>query len=99
MRLTPSKKRVKLDTATSAVKDFLRGLPLIPNGVELELAGKVIGRFMPPEELSDPEKSALLARGRELVQRARQRNQGVPARILERDIRKAVTEVRRRQRQ
>lgn len=90
--------RVSVDTAAPAVKRFLRNLPVTPNGVELELAGEVIGRFLPAKELSDSEKTALLKRGRELVQRARQRNRGVAARVLEREVQKAVAEVRQQRR-
>ncbi len=90
--------RVSVDTAAPAVKKFLRDLPAAPNGVELELAGQVIGRFLPASELSNVETTALLKRGRELVQRARQRNRGVAARVLEREVQKAVDEVRRQRR-
>jgi hypothetical protein len=91
-------KRVKVDSAAPAVKEFLRGLPLTANGVELELGGRVIGKLIPPSALSEHEKAALIARGRELVKRARARNKGVPARVLQRDVDSAVREVRRRQR-
>ena len=89
-------KRIKLDKAAPAVQQFVRDLPVAPNGVELELAGKVIGRLIPPTGLAEPERAALIARGRELVERARAQSKGVPSRILEREVREAVDEVRRR---
>lgn len=90
-------KRIKVDKAAPAVREFLRGLPFAANGVELELGGRVIGKLIPPSELSDTEKAALFARGRELVKRARARNKGVPARVLQREVDNAVSAVRRRQ--
>src|SRR5262245_6169111 len=92
-------KRINVDNAAPAVKEFLRRLPLSANGVELELGGRIIGKLIPPSELSQGEKAALMARGKELVQRARQRNRGVSARALQREVDDAVNEVRRRQRQ
>ncbi len=91
--------RIQIDRAAPAVKKFLRSLPLTPNGVQLELAGQVIGQFLPPSEFSAVEKAAVIARGRELVKRARQRNKGVPARVLEREVHEAVKEVRQRRQQ
>lgn len=89
-------KRVNVDGAVAAVKEFLRELPLGPNGVELELDGRIIGRFVP--ELSAAEKAALIARGRELVQRSRKRNETVSTRALAQKVHPAVRQVRRRRR-
>lgn len=92
-------KRIKLDGVAPAVKRFLRSLPLTKNnGVELELGGQVIGHLIPPMGLADTDKAAVIARGRELVQRARSRNRGVPARVLEQEVRQAIDKVRGRQR-
>lgn len=89
-------KRVKLDTAAPAVKEFVRGLRVGVDGVELELDGQVLYKLIPPSQLSEAEKEALLEKGRELVRRARERNKGVPAKVLAREARQAVDEVRRR---
>jgi len=90
-------KRINIDDALPAVKQFLRSLALRANGVELELGGRIIAQLVPP--LSDPEKTELIARGRELVNRARARSRGVSARVLQREVDKAVRPVRRRPRQ
>ena len=92
-------KRIKLDKAALAIKQFVRELPVAPNGVELEIAGKVIGTLIPPTGFAESDRAALIARGRELVKRARARNTGVSARTLEREIREAIAEIRERQRQ
>ena len=89
-------KRIKVDTAPPAVKQFLRKLPIAPTGVQLELAGKVIAQITAPTELSTTEKAAIVARGRELVKRARERNKDVSARVLEKGVRDAVRAVRGR---
>jgi hypothetical protein len=90
-------KRIKLDDAAPAVREFVRKLSGAPNGVELELAGKIIGKLLPPTTLAESDRAALIARGRELVKRARARNEGVSARIVRREIQQAVSEVRGRQ--
>lgn len=48
--------------------------------------------------MSETEKAALIARGRELVRQAQARIKGVPARVIEREVREAVETVRRRNR-
>lgn len=89
-------KRVKLDTATADVKQFVRGLPINNDGVELELDGKVVCEVLPPHTVSPAERAALVSRAREIGVRSRARNQGVPARVIEHDVQEAVDEVRRR---
>ena len=87
--------RVTIDGAGSGVKEFIRSLPLQAGGVELELEGRVICNVVPPSsELSEAEKAILLQRGRQLVRRSRQRNSGVPERVIEEDVARAVDEVR-----
>jgi hypothetical protein len=91
-------KRVQLDTEAPAVQQFIRSLARHPEGVELELGGSVLCKLIPALQFSEVEKAALLSEGRELVRRARERNQGVPARVIEREVRAAVAAVRRRAR-
>jgi hypothetical protein len=91
-------KRIKLDTASRTVQQFIRSLPVDAEGVELELNGRVLCKVIPPLQFSDAEKAALIQEGRELMRRARERNKGVPARVIEREVREAVKEVRSRQR-
>ena len=89
-------KRVGLDTAAKAVKQFIRNLQIDTEGVELELEGKVVCEILPPCSISPAARAALIARGRELAKRARDRNKGVPAGTIEREVRQAVDEVRQR---
>jgi hypothetical protein len=91
-------KRVKLDKADRSVQRFFRSLPEDQDGVELELNGRVLCKVIPPLQFSDAEKAALVQGARELVRRARERNRGVPARVLDREVREAVKGVRGRQR-
>ena len=46
------------------------------------------------DQLSEAEKARLLQEGRELVRRARERNRGIPARTIAREVRNAVKQVR-----
>jgi hypothetical protein len=91
-------KQIKLDRQDERVKEFIRALPIEPDGVELELNGKVICKVVGARHLADAERETILERGRELVKRARQRNQVVPAKVLEREVQEAVDEVRGRKR-
>jgi|GEM_PF-1506757 len=89
-------KRVTLDTAQAAVKEFIRDLPIDGDGVEIELDGKVVCEILPPHSLSAAERAVLIARGRQLASQARERNKGLSARDAERLVREAVDEVRGR---
>jgi hypothetical protein len=89
-------KRVSLDTATPAVKKFVRSLPIGGEGVELELDGKVVCEVVAPRSISPAERASLIARAKVLAELARSRNKGVPARVIEREGQDAVDEVRRR---
>ena len=87
-------KRMVLDTADVAVKEFIRSLPSADEALELELSGCVVGVFLPPAGRSIANQTALLQRGRELVAWAREWNAGVPDEELEREVDAAVNEVR-----
>jgi hypothetical protein len=89
-------KRVNIDTATADVRQFIRGLPLGNEGIELELDGKIVCEIVPPHAVSDAERHMLISRARECAARARARNTGVPARTIEREVQQAVDTVRRR---
>jgi hypothetical protein len=91
--------RVNLETASHDVRTFVANLPADPNVVELVLDGEVIWRLVRPGEISDREKEALLARGRQLVHDVRQRVSGKPAREIKRKVNEAVDEIRRRPQQ
>jgi hypothetical protein len=88
--------RVKLDSAPLAVKAFVRGLPLDREGVELELNGQVVCKVIGRHELSDSERDAILKDGLGLISRARQRNKGVPSKVIDREILAAVKQARGR---
>lgn len=45
---------------------------------------------------NDKDRAALVARGRELIHRARERNYGVPADVIRREIEQEIEAVRRR---
>jgi hypothetical protein len=85
---------ISLDRENDSVKQFVRSLPLKSEGIDLELEGRVICKVVPPFE--EAEKSLLIERGRALVEAARRRNRGTPARVIEREVRDALGEVRRR---
>ena len=70
--------RLKLDHADRAVKAFARALRFDRQGVEIELDGRVLFTIVPPAQLSEADKAALLQEGRGLVRRARERNRDVP---------------------
>ena len=78
------------------IKDFLRGLPLGTEGVALEVDGSVLCKVIDPHQLSDADRDAILQTGWERVRRARDRNKGVPAKIIDREVSEAVEEVRGR---
>ncbi len=91
-------KRLKLDTAVPAVKKFLSSLPLAGGGVELELGARIVCKVVPPSQISEAQKQALISERRQLIRRAQERNKGVPDRVIAREVREAVNLVRRKQR-
>jgi hypothetical protein len=91
--------RVPIDAAAAAVKDFLRSLPLDAGAIDLELDGRIVCTILPCLSQPAGEGPALIERGRELVRRSRERNRGVSARTIEREVSEAVEQVRRQTRQ
>jgi hypothetical protein len=87
-------KRVNVDTASPAVKKFIRSLPLDANGVEVTLGGIVVCKIIPPRQLSDAEKAAQLDDVRQLLALARANSKRMPAPVIERKIRSALKTVR-----
>jgi hypothetical protein len=87
-------KRVNVDTASPAVKKFIRSLAIDANGVEVVLGGNVVCKIIPPAQLSDREKAAQLSVVRQLLGKARAHSQNMPAAEVERTIRNAVKTVR-----
>ena len=82
--------RLKLQESPRAVQEFVRSLARRPMVVEIEDEGRVLLRILAAPQLPDEQKPTLLEQGRELVRRARGRNQGVPARTLQKEVRRAV---------
>ena len=64
------------------VAEFVRDLGRITQPIEILVEGHVVGRIVPPGELSEAEKEQLLRRGWELVQEARLRNEGLSEKKL-----------------
>jgi hypothetical protein len=89
-------KHMTIDEQDERVRQFIRSLPIDPEGVELELDGQVICKVIGPNQLSDEERDAVLNRGWELIEKAHERNKGVPAKVIEREVRQAVKKVRGR---
>jgi hypothetical protein len=90
--------RVKIDDAPHAVKHFISTMAVKSEGIELELNGRIVCRLYPPAQLSEEEKKALIDQRWHLIRQAQHRNRGVPALKIQREVRKAVEKVRRRQR-
>ena len=87
-------KRLNLDHDERSLKEFVRALPLQHEGIELELDGRIVCKIVPPLQFSEAEKKALVEERWQLIRQAQERNKGVPARIIEREIREAVEAVR-----
>ena len=90
--------RVNLDSASHSVVQFFDNLPVDFDGVEIEVAGKVLCKVIPPNQLNETEKQRLIEDARKLMRRSQERNKGVSARVIEREIREAIDEVRGRKR-
>ena len=88
--------RVSLDHAPPMVTKFLRSLPIEPLGVELELNGSVLCKVLGPQQFTESERVELVKRGRAVLKKANARNRGVSSRSVERDVEKAIEQVRQR---
>lgn len=78
--------------------DFIKRQGRIREPIELVLGDNIVAKIVSPTEVSNGKAAAVIARGRELVRQARERNKGVSANVIEREVRQAVSEVRRRRR-
>lgn len=88
--------KVSLDAESPDVKQFIRGLTIAAEGVELELDGKVICKIVPSAVFSDAEKTALVEERWRIIRRVQKRMTGLPPKVIEREIEEAVDEVRQR---
>ena len=86
--------RLNLDTEEPSVQRFVAELSLHPEGLELELHGRVVCQVVRPAQLSVAEREELMDKVAAQLTRAHQRNRMVPARVIKRAVRKAVAEVR-----
>jgi hypothetical protein len=88
--------RINVDTASPAVKKFIRSLAIDAKGLEVTLGGKVVCRILPPGQLSETEKADQLAEVRQLLGEARDNSKRLPATAIERNIQSALKTVRGR---
>ncbi len=78
------------------VASVIRRQGKITHPMDVTLKGKVVGRVVPPGELSEAEKEEILRKGWAFVERARAHNQGVPERDIAKVVNAAVKRVRSR---
>lgn len=88
--------RINVDTASPAVKKFIRSLAIDAGGVEVTLGGKTVCKIIPPSQYSDADKDAQLAELRQLLSAARAHSKRLPPDVVERKIREALKTVRTR---
>jgi hypothetical protein len=89
-------KSIDVTKNTQRVGQFLRELGRITSPIDLVFEGHIIGRIVPPGELSEQEKASIVERGWKLVQQARKRNKAVPEAVLGKVVDAAVNRVRGR---
>jgi hypothetical protein len=90
--------KLDLDAADPAVKQFFLSLPSDPEGLELVLEGDVVCKIVGPHRLTGAELDAVLDAGWKQIRKTQERNKGVPAKVLQREVQEALTDVRRRNR-
>ena len=78
------------------VASVIRRQGKITHPMDVTVKGKVVGRMVPPGELSEAEKEEILRKGWEFVQQARAHNKGVPERDIAKVVNAAVKRVRSR---
>jgi hypothetical protein len=83
-------KRLNLEKAPPAVRQFIRSLAGHPEVVEFEENGRVLLRILAAPRLTAASKSLLLQQGRDLVRRARERNRNATVCALAKEVHLAV---------
>ncbi len=78
------------------VASVVRRQGKIRQPIDVTVQGRVVGRMVPPGELSEAEKEEVVRQGWEVIQEARARNQGVSEREIGNVIDAAVKRVRAR---
>lgn len=86
--------RVKIDPPLS---EFLNRIPLSTDGVELEVDGQVVCTIFPPQGKQELEAS-IRDKALEIMASCQKRNADVPRNVINREIREAISEVRRQER-
>ena len=76
------------------VATVIRRQGKVTHPLDVTVKGKVVGRMVPPGELSEAEKEEILRKGWAFVQRARAHNKGVPERDVAKVVNAAVKRVR-----
>ncbi len=89
-------KKIDVTRNRQRVAEFVRGLGRITCPIEIMVDGNVIGRFLPPGELSEAKKEKVLRRGWQLVLEARARTRGIPQKTIGTIVDAAVQKVRAR---
>lgn len=88
--------RLKLDSQNAAIRQFVQKLRPKREGLELEFDGEVVCKVFPPDYQPPLDQANARERLRELMRKSQDRNMGVPARVIDREIREAIDEVRGR---
>jgi len=91
-------KVIDLDQQDKSVRDFFLKLAGDTESKLLRLKGKPVAMVTPPYGINEKEKKELIAGAKELMRRARQRNQGVPVKTIKKEVDKAVAHVRKKNR-
>ena len=87
-------KTVDVTASEQKLADFIRSLGIVRQPIAIMLAGKVVARLVPPEELSEAEKEHILQEGWNLVEQARARNRSLPERDIAKIVNQAIKRVR-----
>ena len=87
---------VEVERETANVREFVRALAADRESIVIQLNGKSLLRVLPIDAVEDKERSELLQRARELLERARRNSPQLSAREAEKIAAEAVDEVRAR---
>ena len=89
-------KSIDLDQEDEGIKRFIRNLAHGSEGAMLRLNGQPLLKVLPPYEMSDAEKKAFIEERKALMRKARERNKGVPIKVIDKEVEEAIDEVRGR---
>ncbi len=86
--------QVDVGSGKQSVAAMIRGLGKIRAPVELVMDGVVVAKLIPPTELSEREKQQVMEQGWKVVEKARARTKGASASVIQKEVKRAVREVR-----